>query len=251
MDARWQQTRPPAVECTWHGVQEFDAEAGVVLCKEAKVGRLHWVEKARHALLLLRLQRPYFLYCLVCAMLSTAAFLSTMLDLIGERKLGRRWIDILEGGTWQSACWTAVALALCAEVLSSAIVSRGSLRCLLRDWWSAFDGAVVFLTVLAWAIMRLRSASIMREEAEEADLWLLTIRFALQPCRVFAAAKMAHKVQLMQQSHMDIDFDALAGPAQGQDQVSTMLDGFQNRTPSSSTFGEATTPMPSIFDEER
>ena len=36
------------------------------------------------------------------------------------------------------------------------------------------------------------------EEAEEADLWLIFLRFALQPCRVFASAANARKVQQMQ-----------------------------------------------------
>mmetsp|Transcript_30869 Transcript_30869/g.96116 ORF Transcript_30869/g.96116 Transcript_30869/m.96116 type:complete len:228 (+) Transcript_30869:94-777(+) len=179
------------------------------------IGKLRWVEQARHAVLLLRLQRPYLLYCLMCSLLSSAAFLSTLADLLdshrrGQLAQGRSWEDVLEGGSWQSACWTVVALALCAEVLSSAVLKRG-MGC-AADWWGAFDAAVVALTFCSWALMRLRRASPMREEAEEADLWLLALRFASQPCRVFAAAKMAHKVQQMQQNHVDISFDSLEGP---------------------------------------
>eukprot|EP00438_Fugacium_kawagutii_P017833 Skav201722 [mRNA] locus=scaffold311:524623:529676:- [translate_table: standard] len=103
-----------------------------------------WSEKIKHQILLFKLQRrPYFIYCLLCSLVAATAFLSTLLDLCFASEKG--WHDILEGGTWQSSCWSAV-----------------------------------------------------REEAEEADLWLIFLRFALQPCRVFASAANARKVQQMQ-----------------------------------------------------
>lgn len=250
VDARWQSQRPPLEECTWHGLDEMDIEVGMAPVKSPESEGLHWLEKAKHALLLLKLQRPYFLYCLTCAALSAAAFLTTFVDLMAEREPQRRWQDILEGGTWQSACWALVALSLCVEVVSIAVVRRGNCRDLLKDWWSAFDAIVVLLTLLAWGLMRMRRASPMREEAEEADLWLLTLRFALQPCRVLAAAKMAHKVQLMQQSHMDVSFDSLADVSLGPLQACGAADGFPRTSPCSPFEAEAT-PMPSIFDEER
>lgn len=201
--------RPPLVECQWHGLDASDVEVGAP--PAAGGFGLHWTEQAKHWVLLLRLQRPYLLYCSICSLLAAGAFLSTMVDLLSEHSLERRWEDILEGGTWQSACWSAVAFALCAEVASGTVVRQGGLMIALReDWWFAFDATVVLLTCLAWALMHLRRTSPWREEAEEADLWLLTLRFALQPCRVLAAAKMAHKVQLMQQSHTDVNFDVLA-----------------------------------------
>eukprot|EP00931_Biecheleriopsis_adriatica_P062333 TRINITY_DN37542_c0_g1_i1.p1 TRINITY_DN37542_c0_g1~~TRINITY_DN37542_c0_g1_i1.p1 ORF type:complete len:248 (-),score=56.87 TRINITY_DN37542_c0_g1_i1:295-999(-) len=167
---------------------------------------VHWTEQARHTILLLRLQKPYFIYCVMCSMLAGAAFLSTIMDLSSSQRHGRAWHDILEGGTWQSACWSVVGLALCAEVLSSLLVRGLSFS---GDCWGIFDAVLLVLTVLAWALTRLRRASILREEAEEADLWLLFLRFVLQPCRVFATASMARKVQQMQQSCVDIKFDSL------------------------------------------
>ena len=116
------------------------------------------------------------------------------------------WHDILEGGTWQSACWSLVTFALFAEVVSNIFVRGLSFT---RDWWCLFDAVLLTLTVLAWAVMHLRRASVMREEAEEADLWLLFLRFLLQPCRVFAAAAAVHKVQQMQRGCVDIRFDGL------------------------------------------
>mmetsp|Transcript_17663 Transcript_17663/g.48847 ORF Transcript_17663/g.48847 Transcript_17663/m.48847 type:complete len:237 (+) Transcript_17663:89-799(+) len=203
--------RPEYAECRWHGLEAPDVEVGL-----PESGGLHWTEQVKHWVLLLRLQRPYFVYCVSCSLLASAAFLSTFADLLSDRSLDRRWEDILEGNTWQSACWTVVGLALCAEVVSTAVVRPGGLKAALsQDWWMAFDAAVVLMTALAWMLMRLRKASRMREEAEEADLWLLTLRFALQPCRVFVAAKMAHKVQVMQNSHIDINFDVLADACMG------------------------------------
>jgi hypothetical protein len=42
-------------------------------------------------------------------MIAATAFLSTLIDLCFGSERG--WHDILEGGTWQSACWSAVSLA--------------------------------------------------------------------------------------------------------------------------------------------
>ena len=166
---------------------------------------VHWMEQLRHKILLLRLQRPYFIYCLICSVLAAAAFLSTLVDLWKSGNT-KGWHDILEGGTWQSGCWSVVTFALFAEVLSNIFVRGLSFS---HDWWSLFDAVLLALTVLAWAVMHLRRASVMREEAEEADLWLLFLRFLLQPCRVLAAAAAVRKVQQMQRGCVDIRFDGL------------------------------------------
>jgi len=173
----------------------------------------HWTEQARHLVLVLRLQRPYLIYCMFCSLLAMTAFISTMIDLLHSHRdglllSGRVWRDVLEGGTWQSSCWTAVGLALWGEVASKIVIEGGALSA-IRDWWCAFDAGVVVLTVVTWILTLFRRASPTREEAEEVDLWLLALRFALQPCRVLAAASMACKVQQMQQSALDISFDML------------------------------------------
>ncbi|CAE7938706.1 hypothetical protein AK812_SmicGene18960 [Symbiodinium microadriaticum] len=172
---------------------------------EAAVVTVPWTEQLRHKILLLRLQRPYFIYCLLCSLLAAAAFLSTLVDLWKSGN-AKGWHDILEGGTWQSACWSLVTFALFAEVISNLFVRGWSFS---RDWWCLFDAVLLTLTVLAWAVMHLRRASVMREEAEEADLWLLFLRFLLQPCRVLAAAAAVRKVQQMQRGCVDIRFDGL------------------------------------------
>lgn len=176
-----------------------------------------WAEQARYSVLTLRLQKSYFAYCLLCCFLAAAAFMSTLFDLLHSHRRGllerdpaSGWRDILQGGTWQSACWTIVGLSLLVELGFSVLVHRG--RVCIRDWWCMFDATVVSLTGIAWLLTMVRQASPMREEAEEADVWLLFLRFALQPCRVVVAATTAVKVQRMQQNHLDISFDHLAEP---------------------------------------
>lgn len=195
-----------AEKCHTVPCQSGDIETGQHAEKAA-----HWTEPMRHAILLMRLQRPYLVYCLFCALLACSAFLSTMLDLITAHQQGvlgkeRGWIDVLEGGTWQSTCWTVVGMALVAEVASNAVMRRGG-RC-IGDWWCVFDLALVVLTLLGWVLTHMQRVRLIRE-AEEMELWLLLMRFILQPCRVFATAFMARKVQQMQQNYMDVSFDVL------------------------------------------
>jgi len=176
-----------------------------------------WAEQARYSVLTLRLQPPYFAYCILCCFLAAAAFLSTVFDLLHSHRRGlleqdpsSAWKDSLEGGTWQSACWTLVGLSLILELGFSVVVRRG-FGC-LRDWWALFDFTVIALTGMAWLLTCVRKSSPMREEAEEIDVWLLFLRFSLQPCRVAVAASTAIKVQRMQRNHLDISFDHLSEP---------------------------------------
>lgn len=242
-EPRWgQQLRPPA-ECEWHGLEAGDAEfdAGLLPQHEPKPSELPWLEQAKHCILLLRLQRPYYLYCLLCSTLAAAAFLSTLMDFFGDRT-DRRWLDILEGGTWQSACWSVVALSLVGEVISVFVVSKG-MTCheLMEDWWFMFDATIVGLTLFTWMLMLVRRATPMREEAEEVELWLLMLRFILQPCRVLVAAKMARKVQVMQNTHTDVNFDVLADEALGAQQKS--MGDFYARSPAPRSTYEASLPV--------
>lgn len=185
---------------TWESNPLYPLESSDL--EQGRVSLTKW-EQVKHQILFLRLQRPYFIYCLMCSLIAAAAFVSTLLDLCSEQGKGKGWHDILEGGTWQSACWHTVSVALLAEVLCNLLVA-GS-----RDWWCLFDVTLLVLTVLAWALSKWRTASIMREEAEEADLWLIFLRFALQPCRVLASAARARKVRQMQRGCVDIKFDGL------------------------------------------
>jgi len=195
-------------ECRWRSVDDLDVEVGL----SPRAATVPWSEQIKHWLVLFRLQKPYFLYSVFCSLLAAAACLSTMVDLVQHRSAASdiRWQDILEGNTWQSACWSVVTFGLVLEVTSGVFMHvRDGTRIPSWDFWLLVDSAVLLLTFAAWILMHFRRASREREEAEEVDLWLLLLRFALQPCRVVATAKMARKVQVMQTSHMDIKFDDL------------------------------------------
>ncbi|CAE8690274.1 unnamed protein product, partial [Polarella glacialis] len=74
MDAvQWEQRLPLDPADLEQGPADKDSAAAV-----------HWTEQARHTILLLRLQRPYFVYCLLMSLLAAAAFLSTLVDLLSS-----------------------------------------------------------------------------------------------------------------------------------------------------------------------
>lgn len=175
-------------------------------------------DKARHTVLLIKLQRWYLTYCFVCSLLACAAFGSTLLSVVRLHLEGkvhpRHGLPLLEeatmGGGWEALCWILVGFAMIAEMVSQVLV-RG-FSCFVRDWWCIFDTLVLALTVGAWTLTLMRRLSVAQEEAvEESDLPLLALRFLLQPCRVVVTASMACQVQDMQQSDMDIDFTDVAG----------------------------------------
>ncbi|CAK0815623.1 unnamed protein product, partial [Prorocentrum cordatum] len=165
-------------------------------------------ELLRHCILMMRLQRPYLVYCLLCAGCATFAFMSTLFGMVSSagKILPGQAHSILDGGCWQTLCWIIVGWALVIEVFTSAIVN--GLRRSLRDFWFVFDAAVLLVTVLAWMLAHSGgpTAPTAREvgEIEGADLALLALRFALQLGRVLAAWLMAHKVTQMQSGFLDV-----------------------------------------------
>lgn len=178
-------------------------------------------EITRHLLLLLRLQRPYLVYCFACFLLAVAAFTSTLIGLLstpGKGPTGARGAAhlhaIIEGGRWQTFCWAIVGLALVVEVLVGALI-HGICR-FVKDPWSFFDLSIIGLTAIAWALARLRHISRVsgvtpREvaEVEGADLSLLALRFILQLSRVLATFLLTRKVRQMQSNNKTTDIPAV------------------------------------------
>lgn len=165
-------------------------------------------EFLRHCVLLMRLQRPYLVYCLLCAGCATLAFLSTLFGMItsdGKSAPGRGH-SILDGGVWQTYCWIVVGWALTVEVFTSIIV-RG-VQNVFRSFWSMLDVTILLLTAISWMLAHPRgfTAPTAREvdEIEGADLALLALRFALQLGRVFTTWHCFGKVTQMQSSFIDI-----------------------------------------------
>lgn len=181
--------------------------------------KLNCVHHARHLVLLARLQKPYLMYCIACSLMASVAFVSTLVSMVSSHRVSGGEFDTLasidaglEGGQWQSACWAFVGLSLCAE-FATMLVVRGP-RAYLQDQWAMFDAALVLLTIAAAMLSLVRHftpESLRDEAAEELDLTLLALRFALQPCRVVATLKAACHVKQMQLSNLDIEFDVV-GP---------------------------------------
>lgn len=179
---------------------------------------LSCVHQARHAVLLARLQKPYLVYCVACSLLASVAFVTTLTSILASHQAAGgdfgtlASIDAgLEGDRWQSSCWAFVGLSLCAEFVATLVV-RGP-RAYLQDRWAMLDAVLVLITVLAWALALIRrfTPRSIRDEAEELDLTLLALRFAMQPCRVVATLKAACHVKEMQMSNLDIEFEVV-GP---------------------------------------
>lgn len=153
-------------------------------------------DRARHLLLLLRLQRVYFAYCFACVLISSVLFLSTFGRAIaGSEKDDDRH----KWPVWQSVLEFAIGLVVCSETFSTFWLAGRSE--FLRDPWCIFDAVVVVLTLLHWSLTGVLS---MLLELDSIDLPLLTLRFFLQPCRVVAAVSMMRRVMSMQQSTVDI-----------------------------------------------
>lgn len=185
----------------------FDLESLNSLSNKKDLGGCK-TELLRHCVLMMRLQRPYLVYCLLCAGCATLAFMSTLLGMISSAGKGipGQMHSILDGGCWQTFCWVVVGWALAIEVFTSVVVNGA--RNSVRDFWFVFDATILLVTVLAWMLTHPRgpTAPTAREvdEIEGADLALLALRFALQLGRVFAAWLVAHKVTTMQNGFLDI-----------------------------------------------
>lgn len=176
-------------------------------------------ELTRHLLLLLRLQRPYLVYCVICFLLSLAAFCSTLVGLLSSspKVAGARGPKelhaILEGGRWQTLCWTIVGCALIVEVLVTCLLH--GVGQFLKDPWSFFDVAIIGLTAIAWGFVQWRHSSLSvvtpREvvELEVADVSLLGLRFVLQLSRVLATFFLTRKVRTMQNNSKQCDIPAV------------------------------------------
>jgi len=164
-------------------------------------------ELTKHLLLLLRLQKPYLVYCISCFFLSLAAFLSTLYGLIStDGKGAAHYHGIIEGGTWQTICWGIVAFSMTAEIAVN-VLTQG-LRQFMKSLWSLFDVSILGLTAFLWLLTRMRQASTVDDERsmveiEGADLALMALRFILQLSRVFSTFLLSHKVSQMQSNDLN------------------------------------------------
>ena len=78
---------------------------------------VHWTEQLRHKILLLRLQRPYFIYCLLCSLLAAAAFLSTLVDVWKSGADLRERNNLPEGTPNTFSTYSTCRHQYCAEYI--------------------------------------------------------------------------------------------------------------------------------------
>lgn len=191
------QTQPPSEKPADRASWVESAVTGTVLpC----------TERARFALLSLRLRKVYFGYCVLCFVLSALACGSSF----------RRAANLGRGGTslsshrwevWESTLEVMIGIMVCTETLSSMwLMGR---KAFFRDWWCVYDAVVVVLTLVTWFLLGVRQVLLEADVLKQVDLPLLALRFLMQPCRLLSAISVLRRVKQMQQSTVDIIFDGL------------------------------------------
>jgi len=162
-------------------------------------------DQARHALLALRLQKSYLIYCASCCMLAVLALLSEIYGLLARHLSGESFVE--RGMCWEHVAAFLTGLALCVEVAAGAWLAGPT--AFFGETVNRFDAGVAGLVVLSWFLhfSRWSRLRLLGDEAEELDLPLLMLRFSLQPLRVCATFSVARQVRLMQSANTDIVFD--------------------------------------------
>jgi hypothetical protein len=168
-------------------------------------------DKVRHVLFSIRLRKAYVVYCFFCFLLACLACVSTLgrvakLKVKGQTVWSHRW------ETWETVLEAVIGVAVCSETLCALWLAGCS--AFLSDFWAVFDTVVVALTVVHLALVALRWALVARDVLE-VDFIFLAVRFALQPCRLLAAASMLRRVRRMQQNTVDLAFDVLENVSEG------------------------------------
>lgn len=179
--------------------------SGGVPRRQCSDHRLLCEDRARHAILSIRLRRGYYLYCFVCFLLASALCFSTIGHLLRLKHEGRT-ILAYQRHAWELALEMVIASAVGTETLSTLWLAGR--HAFLRDCWCIFDTSVVLLTLADWCLHLVRWA-LLAGEMLEMDLPMLALRFVLQPCRVLAAVSMVRRVKQMQDGAIDIAFDLL------------------------------------------
>jgi len=166
--------------------------------------RISRTERARHAILAWRLERPYLLYCLAC--FGVTAFLLSWNLAKGVQNhwnfpqwKHHRWEELLEVG---------IGVLMVAETLLTMRVL--GLRAFFSSGWCIFDFIVALLTIVSvcYGLEHLGT----RGEICEANVPLLMLRFVLQPARVLAAVAVTYRAHRMQNrvDELRVDFNSLA-----------------------------------------
>jgi len=169
--------------------------------------RISSSERARHAILDLRLRRPYLLYCLA---VSGATSFLLVWNLI--KGVQNQWnLPMWKHHRWEEVLEILIGVLIVIE--TTVTLKMLGCRSFFGNRWCIFDFCVTLLTTLsiAYGLKHLGR----KGEIVEADMPLLMVRFVLQPTRVLLMAVNSYRAQRMQAGvdELRVDFDCL--PAQG------------------------------------
>eukprot|EP00445_Apocalathium_hangoei_P017528 CAMPEP_0203901240 /NCGR_PEP_ID=MMETSP0359-20131031/43436_1 /ASSEMBLY_ACC=CAM_ASM_000338 /TAXON_ID=268821 /ORGANISM="Scrippsiella Hangoei, Strain SHTV-5" /LENGTH=430 /DNA_ID=CAMNT_0050824873 /DNA_START=35 /DNA_END=1327 /DNA_ORIENTATION=+ len=146
------------------------------------------------------LRRPrfstcYFVYCVVCFLLTSVLLVTTAWEYFAPRREVRFWRRQLR--PWEEAVETFVGTALCTETL--ALMRMVGCRRFLRDRWRIIDALIAGLTLICgiFFLMR-RFVRRAGDVVQDIDVPILGLRFALQPVRMFSTASMVVRAHLSQ-----------------------------------------------------
>jgi len=140
----------------------------------------------------------YLVYCMCCLGLTGALLLATLWEDFGPQP--RFWRRRLR--PWEEAGEAFVGTAMCTETLI--VLYKVGGRSYFSDCWRVVDAIISGLTLLCGMFFLFRRVLRNVEDvAEDIDVPMLMIRFALQPVRMVTAATKvlrAHQLQTAQQA---------------------------------------------------
>eukprot|EP00927_Polykrikos_kofoidii_P084225 TRINITY_DN8820_c0_g2_i1.p1 TRINITY_DN8820_c0_g2~~TRINITY_DN8820_c0_g2_i1.p1 ORF type:complete len:257 (-),score=34.16 TRINITY_DN8820_c0_g2_i1:96-866(-) len=188
-------------------LRDCSAGLGGEVAEKRWSGRLSRSERARHAILSWRLQRPYMAYCLGCAGVTFFLLVWNFAKGVQNNWNLPQW----KHHVWEEVLEVTIGVAIVVETMLTMRVV--GVRDFLGNMWCVFDLVVAVLTAVSvgYGLKHLGR----RGEICEADVPLLLLRFILQPARVLAAVASTCRTRQMQTDadELTVDFDALPGGA--------------------------------------
>mmetsp|Transcript_96919 Transcript_96919/g.312935 ORF Transcript_96919/g.312935 Transcript_96919/m.312935 type:complete len:257 (+) Transcript_96919:80-850(+) len=165
--------------------------------------RISRTERARHAILAWRLERPYLLYCLACFIVTSFLLCWNL-----AKGMQNHWnLPQWQHHRWEEATEVGIGVLIVAETLLTMRVL--GLRAFFCSAWCIFDFVVALLTIVSicYGLEHLG----LNGEICEANVPLLMLRFVLQPARVLATVAVTYRARRMQSrvDELRVDFDSL------------------------------------------
>lgn len=144
----------------------------------------------------------YVLYCVICLILTLILLIATIWEELAPRHEVHVWRRSLH--PWEESCEVFVGAALCTETFM--VFTMLGFEVFFQDCWRVYDAVIAGLTVLCGTFFLFRRTFHgTGEMAEDIDVPMLFLRFALQPVRMVSTATMvvrAHRLNCISQSDL-------------------------------------------------